>query len=186
MYQTNNQSISNKDTYIALLEKQKEFLISVLLEIININIKNKIDEDMILVQLKKNIGHEKEKFVKEILNMIQDNKNNYIYNNINKTINLRYKNTTNNHNYLKNNYILAINNFKFQILANKISKATSKNNKFNNNFFSNSNEKIRDKKEQELLKKINEMLVIIKKKKDILKYRKNNLSFRASVIKEEK
>ena len=176
-YHTNNQIKYNKEAYISLLEKQKEFLISMLLTVINLNIKNKINKDMILFQLDKNIWKEKEKekFVNDIINSIQENKNNI---NNTKIINLRYRN-----NNIKNNNIFSINNFKFQILS---SKVPSKNNKINNFIHNNVNDKLKDKKELELLRKINDMLGIIKKKKDILKYRKNNLSFRTSTIKEEK
>ena len=187
-YQPNvNQMKYNLDNYISLLEKQKEFLIAILLTLFNnLNIKNKINKDMILFQLEKNIGKEKEKekFLNDIINLIQENKNynnyNYNINNNNKIINLRYRNT----NY-KYNYNLCIYNFKFQFLAEKVNKVLFKNNKINNYIYISGNDKLRDKKETDLLKKINEMLNIIKKKKDLLKLKKNNLSFRTSTIKEE-
>ena len=178
-YQANVNKIKyNMDNYISLLEKQKEFLIAILITLFNnFNIKNKINKDMILFQLEKNIGKEKEKekFLNDIINLIQENKNNN-----NKIINLRYKNI----NY-KYNYNLSINSFKFQFLADKVNKVLFKNNKINNYIYISGNGKLRDKKEIELLKKINEMLNIIKKKKDLLKLKKNNLSFRTSTIKEE-
>ena len=180
-YQANVNKIKyNMDNYISLLEKQKEFLIAILITLFNnFNIKNKINKDMILFQLEKNIGKEKEKekFLNDIINLIQENKNN---NNNNKIINLRYKNI----NY-KYNYNLSIYSFKFQFLADKVNKVLFKNNKINNYIYISGNGKLRDKKEIELLKKINEMLNIIKKKKDLLKLKKNNLSFRTSTIKEE-
>ena len=61
-----------------------------------------------------------------------------------------------------------------------------KSNKNNNLNYINTNEKLKDKKESELLKKINEMLNIIKNKKDALKHKKNNLSFRTGTNKEGK
>lgn len=194
VYKTNintytNQIKYNKDAYIALLEKQKDFLISILVNLINtLNIKNKINRDIIIFHLEKNIGKEKEKekFINDIKNLMEDNKNGNANINFNiknnKTPNLRYNNIDSN--YIKN---ISFNktNFNFQILSIKNNKTSYKNNKINNSY-NNGNDKTRDKKEVELLKKINEMLGIIKKKKDILKYKKNNLSFRVSKIKEEK
>ena len=190
---TNINTYQNKDAiYISLLEKQKDFLISILLMIINSNVKNKINKEMIIFQLEKNIGKEKEKekFVNDVLHLIQDNKisinNNITNNNNTKVINLRYNNYTNNNNNIKNNSIYIRNNFNFQILANKVNKVLFKSNKNNNLNYINTNEKMKDKKESELLKKINEMLNIIKNKKDALKHKKNNLSFRTGTNKEGK
>ena len=163
---TNLNAYQNKDTYISLLEKQKDFLISILITLINSISKNKINKEMIIFQLEKNIGKEKEK-EKFITN--------------NKTINLRYNNYINNNG--KNNNVFVKNNFNFQILSNKVNKVIFKSNKSNNSYYI---EKLKEKKELELLKKINEMLNIIKKKKDALKNRKNNLSFRDRNNKENK
>ena len=183
---TNLNAYQNKDTYISLLEKQKDFLISILITLINSISKNKINKEMIIFQLEKNIGKEKEKekFINDFLNLINDNKINFINNTNNKTINLRYNNYINNN--AKNNNVFVKNNFNFQILSNKVNKVIFKSNKSNNSYYTNGNEKLKEKKELELLKKINEMLNIIKKKKDALKNRKNNLSFRARNNKENK
>lgn len=186
-HKTNINTNQNKDTYISLLEKQKDFLISILITLINSNMKNKINKEMIIFQLEKNIGKEKEKekFLNDVLNLIQDNKINLTNNNTNnKNINLRYNNYINNNG--KNNNAYAKINFNFQILSNKVNKVLSKSNKSNNSYYANGNEKIKEKKELELLKKINEMLNIIKKKKDALKNRKNNLSLRTGTNKENK
>ena len=184
---TNLNAYQNKDTYISLLEKQKDFLISILITLINSISKNKINKEMIIFQLEKNIGKEKEKekFLNDVLNLLHDDKINLINNTNNKNINLRYNNYINNI-YGKNNNVFAKNNFNFQILSNKVNKVIFKSNKSNNSYYTNGNEKLKEKKELELLKKINEMLNIIKKKKDALKNRKNNLSFRTGNNKENK
>ena len=80
VYKTNintytNQIKYNKDAYIALLEKQKDFLISILVNLINtLNIKNKINRDIIIFHLEKNIGKEKEKE-----KFIKNRKKSYFY-----------------------------------------------------------------------------------------------------------
>ncbi len=162
--------LRNKEATISLINKQKDFLISILTRITNLNFKNKISKEIILSQLdEKNIDKEKEKekLTNDIINTIQEGKK---------------INTNNNNRNIYNN--LLKNNFSFEILTKKNSKIISgKNLRGTNN---TNNEKNNYKKEAELIRKLNEMLAIIKKKKELLKSKKNNLSFRVGTIKEGK
>ena len=163
----------NKEATISLISKQKDFLISIITRITNLNLKNKISKDTILSQLdEKNIDKEKdkEKLTNDIIHTIQEGKKNIA--------NTNQKSITN----------LSKNNFSFEILSKKNSKLMgSKNNKGNSSFLNGGgNEKNNYKKEAELIRKLDEMLVIIKKKKDLLKSKKSNLSFRIGTIKEGK
>ena len=163
----------NKEATISLISKQKDFLISIITRITNLNLKNKISKDTILSQLdEKNIDKEKdkEKLTNDIIHTIQEGKKNIA--------NTNQKSITN----------LSKNNFSFEILSKKNSKLIgSKNNKGNSSFMNGGgNEKNNYKKEAELIRKLDEMLVIIKKKKDLLKSKKSNLSFRIGTIKEGK
>ena len=161
--------LHNKEATISLITKQKEFLISIITRLTNLNIKNKINKEIILSQLEeKNIDKEKdkEKLANEIISTIQDIKK---YN-INDHKNIGFKG-------------LAINIFSFVILFNVNNKISS-GKKIKGN--SNGNDKNNYKKEAELIRKLNEMLGIIKKRKEVLKSKKNNLSFRVGTIKEGK
>jgi hypothetical protein len=163
----------NKEATISLISKQKDFLISIITRITNLNLKNKISKDIILSHLdEKNIDKEKdkEKLTNDIIHTIQEGKKNIA--------NTNQKSITN----------LSKNNFSFEILSKKNSKLIgSKNNKGNSSFMNGGgNEKNNYKKEAELIRKLDEMLVIIKKKKDLLKSKKSNLSFRIGTIKEGK
>ena len=163
----------NKEATISLISKQKDFLISIITRITNLNLKNKISKDTILSQLdEKNIDKEKdkEKLTNDIIHTIQEGKKNIAKTNQKSIINL------------------SKNNFSFEILSKKNSKLIgSKNNKGNSSFMNGGgNEKNNYKKEAELIRKLDEMLVIIKKKKDLLKSKKSNLSFRIGTIKEGK
>ena len=164
--------LNNKESTISLILKQKDYLISIITRLTNLNAKNKISKDIILSQLdEKNIDKEKdkEKLANDIINTIQENKKNIISN----------KNGGYN--------CLSKNNFSFEILMNRSSKiSTGKNNRNNNSNNNNGNDKNNYKKEAELIRKLNEMLGIIKKKKELLKSKKNNLSFRVGTIKEGK
>ena len=163
--------LHNKEATISLISKQKDFLISIITRITNLNSKNKINKGKILSQLEeKNIDKEKdkEKLTNDIINIIQGGK---------KDNNKKY--------YTIN---LSKNNFSLEILPKKNSKLIgSKNSKGNySNLNGGDTEKNNNKKEAEIIRKLNEMLVIIKKKKDLLKSKKNNLSFRIGTIKEGK
>ena len=163
----------NKEATISLISKQKDFLISIITRITNLNLKNKISKDTILSQLdEKNIDKEKdkEKLTNDIIHTIQEGKKNIA--------NTNQKSITN----------LSKNNFSFEILSKKNSKLIgTKNNKGNSSFMNGGvNEKNNYKKEAELIRKLDEMLAIIKKKKDLLKSKKSNLSFRIGTIKEGK
>ena len=160
--------LRNKEATISLINKQKDFLISILTRITNLNIKNKISKEIILSQLdEKNIDKEKEKekLTSDIISTIQEGKK------------LNMNNINNYNNLIKNN-------FSFEILTKKNSKIISgKNSRGSNNSY---NDKNNCKKEAELIRKLNEVLAIIKKRKEILKSKKNNLSFRVGTIKEGK
>lgn len=163
----------NKEATISLIPKQKDFLISIITRITNLNLKNKISKDIILSQLdEKNIDKEKdkEKLTNDIIHTIQEGKKNI---------------TNSNQNNITN---LSKNNFSFEILSKKNSKLNgNKNGKGNSSFLNGGgDDKNNFKKEAELIRKLNEMLAIIKKKKDLLKSKKNNLSFRIGTIKEGK
>ena len=165
--------LHNKEATISLISKQKDFLISIITRITNLNLKNKISKDIILTQLdEKNIDKEKEKekLTNDIIHTIQEGKKNIANSN---------QNSNNN---------LSKSNFSFEILSKKNSKLIgSKNSKGNSSFLNGGvNEKNNYKKEAELIRKLNEMLAIIKKKKDLLKSKKSNLSFRIGTIKEGK
>ena len=165
--------LHNKEATISLISKQKDFLISIITRITNLNLKNKISKDIILTQLEeKNIDKEKdkEKLTNDIIHTIQEGKKNIANSN---------QNSINN---------LSKSNFSFEILSKKNSKLIgSKNSKGNSSFMNGGvNEKNNYKKEAELIRKLNEMLAIIKKKKDLLKSKKSNLSFRIGTIKEGK
>ena len=163
--------LHNKEASISLIAKQKEFLLSIIIRLINLNMNSKINKELILSQIdEKNIDKEKEKekLVKDIINTIQEGK---------KNLNIK--------NFEFNGLIK--NNFSFEIVINKNNKInSSKNNRKNNSNNNNSNEKNNYKKEAELIRKLNEMLGIIKKKKELLKSKKNSLSFRVGTIKEGK
>ena len=163
--------LHNKEATISLISKQKDFLISIITRITNLNSNNKINKGKILSQLdEKNIDKEKdkEKLTNDIISIIQEGKkdNNNKYYNIN----------------------LSKNNFSLEILPKKNNKLIgSKNSKGNYSYFNGGgNDKNNYKKEAEIIRKLNEMLVIIKKKKELLKSKKNNLSFRIGTIKEGK
>ena len=160
--------LRNKEATISLINKQKDFLISILTRITNLNLKNKISKEIILSQLdEKNIDKEKEKekLTSDIINTIQEG----------KKINISNANSYNG---------LLKNNFSFEILNKKNSKIISgKNSRGSNNSY---NDKNNYKKEAELIRKLNEVLAIIKKRKELLKSKKNNLSFRVGTIKEGK
>ena len=165
--------LHNKEATISLISKQKDFLISIITRITNLNLKNKISKDIILTQLEeKNIDKEKdkEKLTNDIIHTIQEGKKNIANSNQNSITNLSKS------------------NFSFEILSKKNSKLIgSKNSKGNSSFMNGGvNEKNNYKKEAELIRKLNEMLAIIKKKKDLLKSKKSNLSFRIGTIKEGK
>ena len=160
----------NKEATISLILKQKDFLLSIITRLTNLNIKNKINKEVILSQIdEKNIDKEKdkEKLINDIINAVQEGKKNLNSKNI--------------------EFSLSKNSFSFEIVMNRNSKVnSSKNNRKNNSNNNNSNEKNNYKKEAELIRKINEMLGIIKKKKELLKSKKNSLSFRVGTIKEGK
>ena len=163
----------NKEATISLISKQKDFLISIITRITNLNLKNKISKDIILTQLdEKNIDKEKdkEKLTNDIIHTIQEGKKIIANSNQNSITNLSKS------------------NFSFEILSKKNNKLIgSKNSKGNSSFLNGGvNEKNNYKKEAELIRKLNEMLAIIKKKKDLLKSKKSNLSFRIGTIKEGK
>ena len=163
----------NKEATISLISKQKDFLISIITRITNLNLKNKISKDIILTQLdEKNIDKEKdkEKLTNDIIHTIQEGKKIIANSNQNSITNLSKS------------------NFSFEILSKKNSKLIgSKNSKGNSSFLNGGvNDKNNYKKEAELIRKLNEMLAIIKKKKDLLKSKKSNLSFRIGTIKEGK
>ena len=162
----------NKEATISLISKQKDFLISIITRLTNLNIKNKINKEIILSQLEeKNIDKEKdkEKLANEIINTIQEVKKF----NVNEKKNIHFNN-------------LSKYNFSFEISINKNNKINSgKKIRGSNNQGSN-NDKNNYKKEAELIRKLNEMLGIIKKRKELLKSKKNNLSFRVGTIKEGK
>jgi len=165
--------LHNKEATISLISKQKDFLISIITRITNLNLKNKISKDIILTQLdEKNIDKEKdkEKLTNDIIHTIQEGKKNIANSNQNSITNLSKS------------------NFSFEILSKKNNKLIgSKNSKGNSSFLNGGvNEKNNYKKEAELIRKLNEMLAIIKKKKDLLKSKKSNLSFRIGTIKEGK
>ena len=163
-----------KEATISLISKQKDFLLSIITRLTNLNLKNKINKDLILSHIdEKNIDKEKdkEKLVNDIINTVQEAKKNL-----------------NNKNIGFNG--LVNNNFSFEIVINKNGKINSnksnKKNNSNNSNNNNPNEKNNYKKEAELIRKLNEMLGIIKKKKELLKSKKNSLSFRVGTIKEGK
>ena len=165
--------LHNKEATISLISKQKDFLISIITRITNLNLKNKISKDIILTQLdEKNIDKEKdkEKLTNDIIHTIQEGKKIIANSNQNSITNLSKS------------------NFSFEILSKKNSKLIgSKNSKGNSSFLNGGvNDKNNYKKEAELIRKLNEMLAIIKKKKDLLKSKKSNLSFRIGTIKEGK
>jgi len=166
--------LHNKEATISLISKQKHFLLSIITRLTNLNLKNKINKDIILSQLdEKNIDKEKdkEKLVNDIINTVQEGKKNIL--NINKN----------------NGFInLSKNNFSFEIVINTNNSKiiSSKNNKTSNINSNNRNEKNNYKKEAELIRKLNEMLGIIQKKKELLRSKKNSLSFRVGTIKEGK
>ena len=168
--------LHNKEATISLISKQKDFLLSIITRLTNLNLKNKINKDIILSQLdEKNIDKEKdkEKLVNDIINTVQEGKKNILNNNKN------------------NGFInLSKNNFSFEIVINTSTNNTkvisSKNNRANNINSNNRNEKNNYKKEAELIRKLNEMLGIIQKKKELLRSKKNSLSFRVGNIKEGK
>ena len=69
--------LRNKEATISLINKQKDFLISILTRITNLNTKNKISKEIILSQLdEKNIDKEKEKekLTSDIISTIQEGK----------------------------------------------------------------------------------------------------------------
>ena len=165
----------NKEAALSLISKQKDFLLSIITRLTNLNLKNKINKEIILSHLdEKNIDKEKdkEKFANDIINTVRDAKKSIINNN---GKNIGFNN-------------LSKNTFTFEILANRGSKINSIKNstKMNNLNSTNGNDKNNYKKEAELIRKLNEALGIIKKKKELLKSKKNSLSFRVGTIKEGK
>ena len=164
--------LHNKEATISLISKQKDFLISIITRITNLNSRNKINKGKILSQLEeKNIEKEKdkEKLTNDIISIIQEGK----------------KEINNNKYYIAD---LSKDKFSLEILPKKNSKIIgSKNSKGNySNLNGGGGDRINYKKEAEIIRKLNEMLAIIKKKKDMLKSKKNNLSFRIGAIKEGK
>ena len=164
--------LHNKEATISLISKQKDFLISIITRITNLNSKNKFNKGKILSQLEeKNIDKEKdkEKLTNEIISVIKEEKKDFI----------------NNKYYIRH---LSKDNFSLEILPKKNSKIIgSKNSKGNYSCLNGGGgDKNNYKKEVEIIRKLNDMLAIIKKKKDLLKSKKNNLSFRIGTIKEGK
>ena len=135
----------NKEATISLISKQKDFLISIITRITNLNLKNKISKDIILSQ--KNIDKEKdkEKLTNDIIHTIQEGKKNIMNSNQNSITNFSQ------------------NNFSFEILSKRNSKLIgNKNSKGNSSFLNGGgNDKNNYKKEAELIRKLNEMLAII-------------------------
>ena len=131
--------LHNKEATISLISKQKDFLLSIITRLTNLNLKNKINKDIILSQLdEKNIDKEKdkEKLVNDIINTVQEGKKNILNNNKN------------------NGFVnLSKNNFSFEIAINTITNnskvISSKNNIANNINSNNRNENNNYKKEAE-------------------------------------